>query len=354
MSLQDRCRCDPGSGGRCRRYTDSGFILHDTNVRVRGVIFAFHRSAHRPGLSGVAEQEVRRSRRETQPRIAGSAFPLCRSQRARMRRRMAKRKEHHHEESDPARPDVMGTMSALAFLGAAPLAHASTPTWGRIWTPDSVTACKRLPLSEWGICKVEVVARERGSLGRCPAANIRRATRLQSPPARNCRTASRESATPGRRCTPGFKPALRRSADVRRWPRRRGTALRNGSIRAALDACHALPHSEHSSCESEATLLPHAVGLARRGAASAEARAPAGPPDRRILAIAPTATISRLGCRRARARWGRIAARTDAEGVDRDGECAGDTATRERDGGQHVWCRAGSVAGRPAMAPGCS
>ena len=58
---------------------------------------------------------------------------------------------------------LMGTISALAFLGAAPLAHAATPSWAKIWTPDSVTACKRLPLSEWGICKAEVVARERGS-----------------------------------------------------------------------------------------------------------------------------------------------------------------------------------------------
>ena len=57
----------------------------------------------------------------------------------------------------------MGTISAFPLLSAAPLAHASTPTRGRIWTPDSVAACKRLPLSEWGICKVEVVARERAS-----------------------------------------------------------------------------------------------------------------------------------------------------------------------------------------------
>lgn len=162
---------------------------------------------------------------------------------------------------------LVGTMSTLAFLSAVPLAHASTPSWDRIWTPNSVTACKRLPLSEWGICKVEVVARERGSLAATqshyPAnytAAIAACANLPHSEQGICDAEAQMHA----RLQTGASAKAQDLLPMASAALARGIAPAGNQVdsryRAALDACHALPHSEHSSCESEATLLPHAVG----------------------------------------------------------------------------------------------
>lgn len=162
---------------------------------------------------------------------------------------------------------IAGTMSALAFLSAVPLANASTPTWGRIWTPNSVAACKRLPLSEWGICKVEVVARERGSLAatqsRYPAsytAAVAACAKLPHSEQGICDAEAQMHAP----LQTGASAQLRDDQPMALARASSSIATVGKEVdskyRAALDACHALPHSEHSSCESEATLLPHAIG----------------------------------------------------------------------------------------------
>ncbi|HMB07202.1 MAG TPA: hypothetical protein VKP69_26155 [Isosphaeraceae bacterium] len=150
---------------------------------------------------------------------------------------------------------LMGTMSALAFLGAAPFAQAATPSWDKIWTPDSVTACKRLPLSEWGICKAEVVARERGSTAAVrqhyPAgytAAIAACDRLPLRQQGICRAgASMEGPQP-----------TASAASVS------GTLTASNALDTrygkALEACRALPRSEHTTCESDAELVNAAVG----------------------------------------------------------------------------------------------
>ncbi|MDE2208288.1 MAG: hypothetical protein KGL70_15765 [Betaproteobacteria bacterium] len=162
---------------------------------------------------------------------------------------------------------LVGTMSVLGFLAAAPLAHASAPSWDRIWTPNSVTACKRLPLSEWGICKAEVVARERGSLAatqsRYPAsytAAVAACAKLPHSEQGICDAGAPMHA----RLQTGASATAQQLQPMASAPLASGIAPSGNEIdsryRAALDACHALPHSEHSSCESEATLLPHAIG----------------------------------------------------------------------------------------------
>lgn len=162
---------------------------------------------------------------------------------------------------------LVGTMSALAFLSAVPLAHASTPSWDRIWTPNSVTACKRLPLSEWGICKAEVVARERGSLAatqsRYPAsytAAVAACAKLPHSEQGICDAGAQMHARlqTGASATAQVLPSMA-SAPLATGIVPEGNGV-DSRYRAALDACHVLPHSEHSSCESEASLLPHAVG----------------------------------------------------------------------------------------------
>ncbi|HEV2219658.1 MAG TPA: hypothetical protein VGV08_03760 [Casimicrobiaceae bacterium] len=158
-------------------------------------------------------------------------------------------------------------MSTLAFLSAVPLAHASTPSWDQIWTPSSVTACKRLPLSEWGICKVEVVARERGSLAstqsRYPASYtdaVAACAKLPHSEQGICDAGAQMHA----RLQTGASATARGLHPMAMVPLASGVVPAgdevDSSFRAALDACHVLPHSEHSSCESEATLPAHAIG----------------------------------------------------------------------------------------------
>ena len=163
---------------------------------------------------------------------------------------------------------LAGTMSALAFLSAVPLAHASTPSWDRIWTPNSVTACKRLPLSEWGICKAEVVARERGSLAatqsRYPesyTAAVAACAKLPHSEQGICGAGAQMHA----RLQTGASATALDLQPMASAPLGSGIVPAGNEVdsryRAALDACHVLPHSEHSSCDSEATLLlPHPIG----------------------------------------------------------------------------------------------
>jgi hypothetical protein len=150
---------------------------------------------------------------------------------------------------------LMGAMSALAFLGATPFAHAATPSWAKIWTPDSVTACKRLPLSEWGICKAEVVARERGSTAavqqQYPASYTAAIAACDRLPLRQqgiCRAgASMEGPQPMASATPVSGTLTASNAVDARYAK-------------ALDACQALPHSEYTTCESDAELMNRSVG----------------------------------------------------------------------------------------------
>lgn len=162
---------------------------------------------------------------------------------------------------------IVGTMSALAFLSAVPPANASTPTWRRVWTPKSVTACKRLPLSEWGICKVEVVARERGSLAAAQSHNPATYTAAVAACAKLPRSEQGVCDVEAQMNAPLQTGASAKLRDVQPIASARvssGSATAGNGVdskyRAALDACHALPRSEHSSCESEATLLPNVVG----------------------------------------------------------------------------------------------
>jgi hypothetical protein len=150
---------------------------------------------------------------------------------------------------------LMGTLSALAFLAATPLAHAATPSWDKIWTPNSVTACKRLPLSEWGICKATVVARERGSTA---------AVQQQYP-------ASYTAAIDACDRLPLRQQGICRAGASMQGPQPTASASRvSGTMTAsnaldtrygkALDACRALPHSEYTTCESDAELMNPSVG----------------------------------------------------------------------------------------------
>ena len=149
----------------------------------------------------------------------------------------------------------MGTIAALAFLGAVPFAHAATPGWDKIWTPASVTACKRLPLSEWGICKAEVVARERGSTAavqqQYPASYMAAIAACDRLPLRQqgiCRAgASMQGPQPTASVTPVGGTLTAANAPDARYAK-------------ALEACHALPRDEHTTCESDADLMKASAG----------------------------------------------------------------------------------------------
>jgi hypothetical protein len=158
---------------------------------------------------------------------------------------------------NPIKPVLtfMGGMSALALLAASPLAHATTATFDRIWTPDSVTACKRLPLSEWGICKAEVVARESGSVA---------AVQKQYP-------ASYRSAIAACGRLPLRQQGICRAGASMQGPQPMASATPvSGTLTAsnelaaryskALDACKALPRSEHTTCDSDAELMRQHLG----------------------------------------------------------------------------------------------
>lgn len=161
----------------------------------------------------------------------------------------------------------MGTMAALAFLAAAPLANASTPTWDRIWTPNSVSACKRLPLSEWGICKVEVVARERAATAapqqKYPAsykAAIAACARLPRSEQGICEASAQLHGAPqpvAAANAQGAQPLASAQGPSNSWT---ASNAAESKYRAALRACRALPRSEHTTCQSDAELLPHTVG----------------------------------------------------------------------------------------------
>ncbi len=161
----------------------------------------------------------------------------------------------------------MGTMAALAFLAAAPLANASTPTWDKIWTPNSVSACKRLPLSEWGICKVEVVARERAAIAgaqpKYPAsygAAIAACARLPRSEQGICEASAPMHGAPRPIAAANAQGA--QAIASAQGPSNSWTASNaaESKYRSALRACHALPRSEHTTCQSDAELLPHSVG----------------------------------------------------------------------------------------------
>ncbi|HSQ80423.1 MAG TPA: hypothetical protein VLU54_04665 [Casimicrobiaceae bacterium] len=153
---------------------------------------------------------------------------------------------------NPIKPvlTLMGGMSALAFVAASPLAHAAAPTSDRIWTPDSVTACKRLPLSEWGICKAEVVARASGSI---PAAHRQYPASYTSAIAACDRLPLRQRGI----CRAGASmqgPQATASATPTAGTLTASNAV-NARYSVALTACQALPRSERTTCDSDAELM---------------------------------------------------------------------------------------------------
>lgn len=158
---------------------------------------------------------------------------------------------------NPIKPvlTLMGGMSALAFVAASPLAHAAAPTSDRIWTPDSVTACKRLPLSEWGICKAEVVARASGSI---PAAHRQYPASYTSAIAACDRLPLRQRGI----CRAGASmqgPQATASATPTAGTLTASNAV-NARYSVALTACQALPRSERTTCDSDAELMRHHRG----------------------------------------------------------------------------------------------
>lgn len=149
----------------------------------------------------------------------------------------------------------MAALSAVVVLAASPLAHATTQNWNKVWTPDSVTACKRLPLSEWGICKAEVVAREQASAAAVQApypasyaSAIAACGRLPLSERGICRAgAPMQAAQPMASATPTSPTLTAMTALDARY----GKALR---------ACQALPHSERTTCDSDAALTRQSLG----------------------------------------------------------------------------------------------
>lgn len=162
---------------------------------------------------------------------------------------------------------LMGTIAALTFVFAAPPANASTPAWDRIWTPNSVSACKRLPLSEWGICKVEVVARERAATAgpepQYPASYRAAIAACASLPRSEhgiCEASAQTGGAPQPGATAdaqGGQPMASARGPSNAWT---ASNAAEAKYRAALRECHALPRSEHTTCRSDAGLLPHTVG----------------------------------------------------------------------------------------------